>query len=506
MLPALLATRGRDGYLQEAMREPSVLRIKNRAAVRALAALWELGAEQSLQPYLVGGAVRDLLLGRQPDDLDVALRGDPVAVGHSLARLLDATRVILRQEPATVRLILPGAKAPYLDLSPLQDGLEEDLAARDFTVNAMAAPLEEGGRLGPVVDPFGGGSDLDGRLLRFVRDDAVRRDPIRLLRAFRFVAELDCRIEGRALALIRAEAGLLSGVARERVGEEFTRLLGQDGCAEALKECASAGVLEQVVPELATGKAVGQDGYHHLDVWEHSLEAVSALEALLHDGAGLLPDTTARRARKQVAAKREGLATLKLGALLHDVAKPTTKTVESTGRVRFLGHNTVGEQMANVVTQRLCWGPSRRRTVAQVVRHHLRSGGLSGEGEPTTHALGRLLFHLGENAVEVLLASLADHMAMQGPSASPDHLSRHAQLAEHLLAEHWRRLDQPPQPRLVDGFDVMQRYGLQPGPLVGRLLEVLETASAEGRVHSEEQAWKMLDEAAHQLLQARNAG
>ena len=448
--------------------------------------------------YLVGGAVRDLLLGRTPRDLDVLVTGDVPGLAQLMEKASRCKAIVLGRGPAVVRLVWAGG-AQILDLLELAGTLEQDLARRDCTVNAMALRLSAApsGLTGELHDPLGGMADLRARRLRMTSEQALVEDPVRVLRVFRLAAQLGFRLEGATVAAIERHAATVVHAAPERVQEELLLLLDSNPCYEPLCACAQTGVLLNVIPELAALKEVRQDGFHHLDAFDHSLETVRAAEDLLLGEAPPLEPQSLAQARaalqRPYLAGASDAALLKLAALLHDIGKPPTVTADERG-THFYRHNVVGEQMASEVARRLRFSREAERRLALLVREHLRPGSLADLQPRSERAVNRFFRRLGQEAVPALLLGVADRMAARGPAATADWLLRQVEFANAALAEYFRRAQAPHNPPLLDGHQVMARYHLQPGRLVGRALALLRRAQEEGRLHTREEAEAFLDE------------
>lgn len=465
--------------------------------------LWRFLRSRAPDAFLVGGLVRDALLGRATHDLDLLLFQDPLPLAHALAEALEGRVVPLDEERGVVRVVLRrGGAVWWVDLARAQaPTLEGDLARRDFAVNAMAVPLDraEGPPQGwPVVDPHGGREDLARRRLRALSEEAFQEDPVRLLRGPRLCAQLGLEMDGPTRTWTRRNAPRLPTVAPERVREEFLRLLACPGLPLSLARLEGLGLLEQVVPELEEGRGVSQPPEHHWDVYHHNLETAGAVERLLDPG---------RRAREPLLAPvpwrrevEEHLAQdlsdgfprwvfLRLAGLLHDVAKPATRTVEpATGRIRFLGHSEMGEEMVREILRRLRVGRRGVEAVARMVRHHLRPSQMAPPDRPATdRAVFRFFRDLGDCAIDTLYLNLADYLGARGPDLDPEDWSQHCRRIAHILE---RGLARPPDalPRLVTGHDLMQEFGLRPGPLFRVLLEAVREAQGAGEVSTRQEA------------------
>ena len=465
--------------------------------------------------YVVGGFLRDSLLGRRSPDLDIAVGADPTAVARRLGRALDGAPFPLGAEHGVYRVTL---RAPldgigHLDVSALRGSVEQDLSLRDFTVNAMAwrpGGTEAAGSRQPAVggefiDPFGGVADLKAGLLRLVSEGAVRDDPLRGLRAVRFAAEFGFRLDEAAAAVIRRDAPLLARTAGERQRDELARVLDTPVAAPMLRLADDLGLLDVLIPELTPGKGCVQPKEHYFEVFDHEVETVAVLDCILRPAAPVdapcaerwrtlwegMPEAEALRARysEEVAEGRTYRALLKLTGLLHDVAKPETRRVQPNGRIRFFGHEELGARIAVAALERLRFTARELRLVELLIKDHLRPGQLAGgHNLPTKRALYRFFRDLGDAAPDLLLLNLADHAAARGPEMPAAAWAGHAAYIRWVLEQRSQDEQLVRPPRLVTGHDLMQELGLAPGPLIGRLLEAVREAQAVGRVKTRTQA------------------
>ena len=476
---------------------------QTRAVLRAVASFLD---SQSLEAYVVGGFLRDALLGRESNDVDLAVAADPLSVGRQLADVLAGHFFPLHEEIKAARVVLPAGEAVRsLDLLPLRLEIEADLAQRDLTINAMAVPIEGlvGEEESSIIDPCGGRRDLDEGIVRMVRPEAFRADPLRLLRAVRLCAELDFALEPETAAVIAENASLLSQTAPERQRDELMRILATPRAAPGLRLADKLGLLDPILPEVTATKGEEQPKEHQWDVFDHSLETVVALDALLGsekpaDGRwarlwrelwGEMGEYPAVREHfeEEVSQGHTRAALLKLAALLHDIAKPETRTIEDGGRMRFFGHAPAGAARAAAVARRLRFSGAEVRQVEAMVKEHLRPLQIAQDGPPSRRALYRYFRDAGEAGIDVLFLSLADHLATVGPRLDWDDWRAHLGVVGFILA--WRFQEEvAPPPRLITGHDLMDALGLTPGPLVGRLLEAVQEAQAAGEVTTREQA------------------
>jgi poly(A) polymerase len=435
--------------------------------------------------WLVGGAVRDRALGRVTDDYDVAVIGDARGLARELARSTDA-HVFALSEAFGVWRVVARDHGWQVDVLPVVGGsIEQDLAGRDFTVNAMAEPL--GG--GPYVDPFGGMSDLRERRLRMVSAGAFVDDPLRVLRLVRLACELGFSVDGATTTAAGASAAALVQMAPERVFAELKRIVIADRALEGLALLDAVGATQVILPELARMHGVEQSPYHHLDVYEHTRSVLAATIELARDPGewlGAHADAVSRFLAEPLANELTRGQALRFGALLHDVAKPATRRVSTEGRITFIGHDSEGAEMATAVLTRLRASERLREHVAALTRHHLRLGFLVHEAPLGRRAIYRYLRSCEPVQVDVTLLSVADRLATRG-RGSEEAIRRHLDLARVLLGEALAWHSGPPRPPLR-GDELARALGLRPGRELGRILGELEEASFAGEISSREQA------------------
>ena len=431
--------------------------------------------------WLVGGAVRDELLERPTADLDLVVEGDVRAAAQQLARAMRGPAFELSEDFGAWR-VMSADRSWQADLSPLRGGsLEADLALRDFTINAMAQPLDGGER----VDPHGGAADLAARRLRAVAPTAFADDPLRALRLVRLAAELELEPERATSELAREQAARVADVAQERVFAELKRILSGGGVVRSLGVMDGLGLTASILPELAALEGVQQNRYHHADVHGHTIEVLEQLVALQADPAAVFGDEHAGALLALLAEPLadeidRGLA-LRIGALLHDAAKPATLAHREDGSPTFLGHDRAGAELARGVLTRLRTSEQLKTHVAGLVRHHLRLGFLVHARPLTRRALYGYLKTTEPVEVDVTLLSVADRLATRGRKAD-EAIAKHLDLAREVLpaALAWRAAGRS-EP-LVRGGTLAKALDLKDGPELGRLLAAIEEARYAGEV------------------------
>ncbi len=461
--------------------------------------------------WVVGGAVRDALAGDRSDRLDIDIAvADAGRWARRAAETLNAPAVTISAHFDIWRIALDDGQIDVWDL-PHGD-LERDLRRRDFTVNAMASPLDEfrrGNISASLVDPLGGRRDIAERRLRLVTDDALRDDPLRMLRAVRLESEHGWTPDAELRSAMRCDAVLISRSAAERQWNELQRILVSDRLPWALRRMEQSGLLDVVFPELAQCRAVDQRPVHRRDVFWHQLDAVRWLTRLTVS-TGRAP-TRAKKASairdeldpllsvpEVVARLDEWKLPLRLATLLHDIGKPQTRTVDDDGSTHFFGHSELGAEMAQDRLQALRVPARTIEQIRLLIEQHLRPGQVNSPGKPPTErALHRFHLALGPAAIPLCWLFLADSLATAGADALLPRWRGYAAHVARIIAWQPRR----PQAtgRILDGNAIMAATGLDPGPLVGQIRAKIDEAAAVGEIADVEEAREMARRIAEQL-------
>lgn len=431
--------------------------------------------------------MRDRMLERPIADLDLVVEGDVHAAARKLARAIRGPAFELSEQFGAWR-VMSADRTWQADLSPLRGGtIQDDLALRDFTINAMAQPLAGGER----IDPHGGAADLQARRMRAVSPQAFADDPLRALRLVRIAAELELETEHETAALARAQAPRVAAVAQERVFAELKRILAVDGVVAALGQMDAIAVTDAILPELAELRGVQQNRYHHADVHDHTVEVLEQVVALQRDPAAVLGERHAVAVRallaEPLADDLDRAIALRIGALLHDAAKPATLGHRDDGTPTFFGHDRAGAELARRVLARLCASERLKSHVAALVRHHLRLGFLVHAQPLSRRALYGYLKGCEDVGVDVTVLSVADRLATRGRKAERA-IAKHLDLAREVLpaALQWRAAGR--REPLVRGDALARALGLDEGPQLGRLLAAIDEARYAGEVGSAEDA------------------
>ena len=492
--------------------------------------------------WLVGGTVRDYFLGRATHDLDIIVPEGGIRLARAIAGAFAGGFFVLDHERDVGRAVLRGdeGRPLYVDVARLRaPDLLDDLAQRDFTVNAIAVALQTGEAEPEVIDPFDGRGDVDRRLIRAVSEGAFDDDPLRMLRAVRLAAELGFNIESSTFNLVRRDASLLPRVASERIRDELMRIVTVSGAWRHLRLLSALDLLPFALPEVAALIGIAQSPPHYLDVFDHTRAVVAHMEGLIallwpeshyvrplpvagdpvimaaagrwDDLAGLLdPYVVPLRSHlaQPLAAGHTRRDWLFWGALAHDWGKALTASTGPDGRIHFYGHEHESARLAAERAKGLSAAASEIDYLSWTVEYHMRPGHLAGHYPPTRRALYHLFRDAGNLSPDIALLTLADQMATHAPESPEAAPIGQADLAPGgwrwedqlgvaglILGNYFSPGGRAPDDRvlanprpLLDGTRLMAEFGLSPGPLVGRLIAALREAQAIGEVTTVDEA------------------
>ena len=432
--------------------------------------------------WIVGGAIRDAALGSEVRHLDLAVQtGREEGAARAIARRGNGYAFPLSREHGSWRAVA-GDDSWHADVSPLRgETIEDDLAARDFAITAIAVPLEGG----EPIDPLGGLADAEGRVLRVASEGAFAADPLRLLRAARLAARHRLSIDPRTVQIAQAEAGRAADPAPERQFAELRQMLTGPDPIRALALMDELELTPVVLPEVDGLRGVAQTANHHLDVHGHTLAVMERLlevEADLARYAGAVEPEMRELLAEPLADEMTRGEALRFGALLHDVGKPATRAMRGD-RVTFIGHDSVGADVIASICDRFRTSSRLSSHLQDLARHHLRLGFLVHERPLSRRGVYEYLLATEPAGPDVTLLTAADRLAArgEGPIASDEMIEAHLELVREMLPEAiaWRR--EPPRPP-IDGNELASEIGLEPGPRMGQILEQLRAASFAGEL------------------------
>ncbi|MBE0671655.1 MAG: HD domain-containing protein [Anaerolineales bacterium] len=463
--------------------------------------------------YLVGGAVRDLLTSRLSPDFDFALPSNGISLARKVANALGADFLPLDDERDTGRIVLTNEDGTrtFLDFATYRGAtLEEDLRARDFTINALAYNLHDN----TILDPLDGAKDLRAKIIRACSSTAMSDDPVRILRAVRQAAAFGFTIDKPTREWMKEAADQLGRISPERLRDEIFKILQGPKADASIRALEMLGVLSHLMPELVKMKGVEQSLPHIHDVWTHTLSVLDYLDqvisglrvgyeadktndmftGLLGLRLGRFREQIARHFAQPLNIDRSHRALLFFAALYHDVCKPDTKTIDETGRIRFFDHDMQGAEVAAERARSFNLSNDEVERIHAIVKHHMRihffgTRLLNDKQTPSRKAIYRFFRDSGKAGIDLILLGLADLRGTSANELTLETWTAYLDVARILLENYWERPEEVvAPPRLIDGHELMKELSLSPGPVIGQLLESIRENQAAGKIESREQA------------------
>jgi poly(A) polymerase len=466
---------------------------------KTISTLMEIAQQQGYDLYLVGGFLRDVLLGRPCKDVDfVSSKASELA--KLVAKQTGRKPALIDKKFGTVRF-MPSVHSeltepPFVvDLSSLRGPtIFDDLYQRDFTINSLALDISTWwtAREIRLLDPFGGIADLEGGRLRGSSQRSLSDDPLRILRAYRLALDYGLKMDAQTREGILQGSHRLHRVSVERIRDEMMLILSATHSVSTLRMLAQDGILRLLLPECVDVPTVQEMNSRHLHVWQHRFEALEALECFLTDIRKLFADHAGEASAiltQKLAGERTREISLKLVVLLHDIGDSRPRSLGENGTIHLPNHHVAGPQLVASLCTRLRLSNKETNFISQLVRHHTSSMQLFQLTRMPTSALCRF-FGLGPELFwPLLLLFASDYTASQGPSAAGGGLQPLRQQIGRWLNFYYEHLKpRELEPPLVSGHDLIKCFHLSPGPLIGRLLKALSDLQWEGRISTRQEA------------------
>jgi poly(A) polymerase len=473
-------------YLKFSSKEQNLLQI-----------IYRFAKAQKIKLYLVGGILRDILLGREKEnpDIDFCLKKGAINFGRKLAKEIKAGFVVLDKEHGACRAVKKiKDKAYTLDFTDFRGKtLEEDLLHRDFSINAMALELEKVFTRPELddllIDPYCGREDLKHKIIKIVSKKAFDEDPLRILRAFSFACLFNFNLHPETLRLIKLKRNKLSQVSFERIRDELFKILDSPCAFDYLLALDKLKILKIIFPEIEMMRNVKQGPYHHLDVWEHTLETIKQLEGLIKERKN--NQEIQDYLNEIISSERKRRALIKLGAFLHDIGKPKARR-RKNGKTIFHGHERIALEIIENICQRLRLSNDELNALKKIVFCHLRPGYLADNEVISNRAKFRFFRDTANEAISILLMAIADQRSTKGRLTTKESRLRHERLVSGLVKEYFRKKKEKKLVRLINGNDLINKFKLQPSPLIGKILSEIEELQAIGKVKCKTEALKIV--------------
>lgn len=428
-----------------------------------------------METYLVGGAIRDSLLGREVKDFDFVTTGNPKEIAEYITNVFGGTLIEISKEHEVFRVVYKNAET--FDFSKLKgEKLVDDLYSRDFSINAMACDLNESLEIkkGEIIDPFGGMNDLERKKIKHLHSSTFIDDPLRMIRAVRLMSRLSFDIDEGTRKLIGINPQAINNVAGERVATEFFAILKEKRSAYYLDYMdKKLLLLDKIFPELKQMKEIGECKYHVVDSMTHSIKTVECIEEIIYANKFFedhIRISYEKHTEEILAGNRKRIELIKLGALLHDIGKPSAKKVDKDGRVRFRGHEITGAELARKYAEKLMLSKKEQILLCKYVKMHMIPLVLYINNDVSANALYQVFEKMKTETLDILLIALADIVSTRKllvPNEEMGMFKVHVEyIANNYLTRYSPLIEKAP---VISGEELMGMFGIPEGAMVGKL-------------------------------------
>lgn len=438
--------------------------------------------------YVVGGTVRDFLMGKISYDRDlIVVDEDAKSFSQKVAEFFDGVFIPLDEENKIYRIVLKDKKN-FLDITnPIGGNLEEDIMRRDITINAIAVNIKTGEI--PSFCEFGI-QDIQNKIIREIKEENFTDDPLRMLRVYRFYANLGFEISPELLNITKKHASLINKPAKERIEYELMKLFDGEFAAQALLKMDESEILEIFFPFVKELKQVPPNLHHHLDLFNHSIETVNQVQKFYE----ISPKEVQEHLKKVDFGGFSRLAHLKLAALMHDIGKFSTWTIEpDTGRHRFIKHEDVGAKLAIPILKKMCFSNKQIDYISYIIKKHMYPTAVVSAPELNDKVMMRYVRKSADNAIDTIIIAKADRVSAQGPEITKELVEENITLLDKLLQFYLNTKETlAPLPKLLDGREVMSILNINPSPILGKILNELHEAQISGDILTKDDAVRFI--------------
>ena len=462
---------------------------------------------QKTTSYLVGGCIRDALLENPLKDIDISISSNPKDIGLKIANTLQGKLINLHIPSKSFRIILNNPITPLnIDLTQTKGDIKSDLTNRDFTINSLAVPLSSPNSKTDllIIDPFNGIEDIKDKKIKLTTSHALDDDPLRMLRAQRLATNLNFSIDNETKIHIKKKSSKLTNSSPERIRDEFLAILASKNVAQSLYALDDLNLLGILIPELMECKNIIQPKYHYWDVFNHSIQTAHYIEYIIKETPIKNYDlpfkflkysaSTNNHFETPYSDTQNKLTLLKLAALLHDIGKPITEFKDNSGKISFIGHDKEGANLTERILNRLRLSNHGIEYIKKMVLYHLRPNQISNNNNlPSKKALYRYFRDLGSASCDILYLNLADYLSARGPNVSLEEWNWQRKLMKYIYNRRNTNINNKPY-IYMNGNEIMKKFNLQSGPIIGELIECVNEAYYTGQIKSKIQAFSFLDE------------
>lgn len=425
--------------------------------------------------YLVGGAVRDYLLGKTSYDKDIIVK-NAKQFAQDFCQKVDGTLIELDLENHIYRVVLSD-KINYVDVTEANN-LESDLKRRDFTINSIAINLKNN----EIIDVNNGQQDLKNKIIRSISEQNIVEDPLRILRAYRFSAILGFEIENKTKQQIKKYIQLIKNPAIERINYELMKLFEGKYTAKVLLEMTD--LIDILYPVFIDVKKVPKNTHHHLNLFEHSIETVNQIQ-ILYESSN---DEVKSHLEKQDFGGFSRLAHLKLAGFLHDIGKYSTWTIEGD-RHRFIKHDDIGSKMAKEILKQNKFSKKQIEYIANMIKNHIYPSQVVSSENINEKIYMRYIRKMESNVIDNIILAKADRLSARGPAITEDIVAENIRNLDNLLNYYLSIKDKlKPIPKLLTGDEIMEIKKIPQSPLLGEIIKSLKEEQLEGNIITKEDA------------------
>ncbi len=460
--------------------------------------LSKIAQRRKIGIWLVGGFLRDtqLKINKSLCDFDFCVEKNTTSLAKQFAREIKAKCIVLDKKQESLRVIIKKKGLAYTyDFTRMRGkDLYQDLSLRDFSVNTLAVKL--GQRPLKLIDCYQGERDLKSKIVRVIKGKVIAADPLRILRGFSLMANYCFRIEPKTLKIMAKSKRLIKKVSSERLSEELFKIFSADNSYKALKLMDKLRIIDQVIPQVSQMRGVYQGAYHHLRVWQHSLETLCQFEVLYQKNLSENQEIS-QYLNEPIAQGRRRIQIIKLACILHDIGKPLAKKRVNKKTI-FHSHEKIGRDMVVKIGKILRFSVREVEILKKLTFWHLRPGYLADQVTPTQRAVYRFFRDTKEDGVAVIVLSLSDWRATRGPLTNPYKRRRHEKVMLGLVSDYFAEKKKKPLEKLVDGYDIMRKFKLKPSMLVGEILTKIKEEQALGKLVNKKEAYSLAKKIVHE--------
>lgn len=471
----------------------------NLKKIPYLSFLSRIAQKKKINVWLVGGVLRDAYLTGEDVrfkekrektlDFDFCVEKNVKPLIKEFSKQISSKFIILDEKQQSYRTILKkGGKFYTYDFTLMRGkDLRSDLLLRDFSINTLALNLNKKEKT--IIDLFDARKDFKKKIIRILKEQVLSDDPLRILRGFTFSLRYGFNIESKTQKAMAKFKRFLKDASGERLSEELFKVFLSDFSYKAIKQMDKLKILDEAIPYITECRGVFQGAYHHLGVWQHSLETLREFESLYKNKLMKNKDILAYL-NDEIGQGRSRAQLLKLACLLHDIGKPLAKK-KIDKKTIFHTHEKIGRDMVEKVSLRLRLSFREKEILKKLVYWHLRPGYLADQIKPSKRAIYRFFHDTGNDGVAVIILSLSDWRATRGPLTNAKKRRKHEIIMLNLIDNYFESKKQKPLPKIVNGYDIMRKLSLSPSPCIGKILKKVKEEQALGKISTKKDAYAL---------------